>query len=141
MIDRRFAAATTATTTPAAAVSWKTVAGKTVAAQLVLFPPYLVLLFGSLGVLEDHPDVVQKIRGGVPGAFRNGCLYWPVVNAVGFKIVPNHLRVPYVALSAGAWNSYLSFANGSGNNNNNNNNGNQAADNNDTNDGDGDSAG
>ncbi len=107
-LDKHFA-------TGAAKVSWKTVAQKTVAAQCLLFPPYLVLLFGSLGVLEQDPDIPTKIKTRVPQAFMSGCVYWPVANSINFKLVPNHLRVPYLALSAGFWNSYLSYTNQKGN--------------------------
>ena len=100
-----------------AVVSWKTVAQKTVAGQLFLFPPYLVLLFGTLGILEGEPDVPAKIQKRVPEAFVSGCVYWPVANSINFKMVPSHLRVPYLALSSGVWNSYLSYTNGKGNSN------------------------
>ena len=116
IIDRRFAAAAAAAGTSAASaatVSWKTVAKKTASAQLFLFPPYLVLLFGFLGVLEGEPDILGKIKTRVPEAFLSGCVYWPVANSINFKLVPNHLRVPYLALSAGVWNSYLSYTNSS----------------------------
>jgi protein Mpv17 len=106
IIDRRFAASSASS-----AVSWKTVAKKTVTAQLVIFPPYLVMLFGILGYFEGHPDISQKIRTKAPEAFVSGCFYWPVANAINFKLVPNHLRVPYLALSSGFWNSYLSYSN------------------------------
>jgi hypothetical protein len=113
IIDRRFAAAGATTGAAAAAVSWKTVAKKTASAQLFLFPPYLVLLFGFLGVLENEPDIPAKLKTRVPEAFLSGCVYWPVANSINFKLVPNHLRVPYLALSAGVWNSYLSYTNSS----------------------------
>lgn len=87
------------------------VAKKTAAAQFFLFPPYLVALFGVLGVLEHNPDIPAKIQTRVPEAFLSGCLYWPFANSINFKLVPNNLRVPYVALSAGIWNSYLSYTN------------------------------
>ena len=88
--------------------SW---AKKTAAAQFFLFPPYLVVLFGTLGVLEQHPDIPAKIRSRVPEAFLTGCIFWPFANSINFKLVPNSLRVPYLALSAGIWNSYLSYTN------------------------------
>jgi len=106
VIDRRFAGKG-----GVAEVSWKTVAKKTAAAQFFLFPPYLVALFGVLGVLEQNPDIPAKIKTRVPEAFKSGCVYWPVANSINFKLVPNNLRVPYLALSAGIWNSYLSYTN------------------------------
>lgn len=63
----------------ASATSLATVAKKTLLAQLVLFPPYLVLLFGIMGVLEGKStqrELVQKIQQRVPEAFAGGCVYW-----------------------------------------------------------------
>lgn len=112
-LDRRF-------TSKGGVVSLKTVAKKTAAAQCFLFPPYLVALFGLLGILEDNADIAGKIQTRVPEAFVNGCVYWPIANSINFRLVPNTLRVPYLALSAGLWNSYLSYANQRGINNNGN---------------------
>jgi hypothetical protein len=91
--------------------SLKVVATKTMTAQIVLFPPYLVLLFGAMGLLEHHPDLTEKIRTHVPQAFVTGSLYWPVVNSINFALVPPSGRVPYLAVCAGVWNSYLSWSN------------------------------
>ena len=110
-LDRKFA------TKAGSVISSKTVAQKTVAAQCFLFPPYLTLLFGALGILENEPDIASKIRIRVPEAFVSGCVYWPVANSINFKFVPIHLRVPYLALSSGVWNSYLSYTNGGGSSN------------------------
>ena len=101
MIDKRVGPATTMTA----------VAQKTALAQFILFPPYLVALFGLMGMLEQHPNIADKIRTKVPDAFISGCLYWPVVNGFNFALVPATLRVPYLAASAGLWNSYLSWEN------------------------------
>jgi protein Mpv17 len=97
----------------AAAPSLAVVAKKTAVAQFVLFPPYLVALFGLMGVLEQHdPDIIgQKIRQRVPEAFLGGCVYWPVANGINFAFVSPTLRVPYLAASASVWNSYLSWTN------------------------------
>jgi hypothetical protein len=101
IVDKRLGAATT----------WKVVAQKTAVAQFVLFPPYLVALFGLMGVLEQHPNIPEKIRHRVPEAFASGCVYWPIANGINFAMVPQTMRVPYLAASAGLWNSYLSWAN------------------------------
>ena len=102
IIDRKFGQAVT---------TWKVVAKKTTAAQFILFPPYLVALFGFMGVLEKHDNIKEKIIKRVPEAFISGCVYWPVANTINFKLIPNNLRVPYLAVSAGIWNSYLSYVN------------------------------
>ena len=101
MVDKRIGAAT----------SLKIVAQKTAIAQFLLFPPYLVALFGFMGVLEQHPSISDKIRTKVPEAFVSGCLYWPIANGINFAAVPAQLRIPYVASAAGFWNAYLSWEN------------------------------
>lgn len=101
MLDRRFGAA----------ASLRGVAMKTAAAQFVLFPPYLVAIFAFMGILERHPNIVEKIKTRVPTAFASGCCYWPAVNCVTFSCIPPALRVPFVAVSAGFWNSFLSWTN------------------------------
>ncbi|CAB9525550.1 Mpv17 / PMP22 family [Seminavis robusta] len=101
MVDQRLGAAT----------SLKVVAQKTAIAQFVLFPPYLVALFGLMGVLERHPNILDKIQAKVPEAFLSGCIYWPVANGINFALIPASLRVPYVASAAGLWNCYLSWEN------------------------------
>jgi hypothetical protein len=66
-----------------------------------------------MGTLEglEYPKIVEKIKQRVPEAFLGGCIYWPVANSINFSVVPQNLRVPYLAASAGVWNSYLSWAN------------------------------
>lgn len=93
------------------ATSWKVVAQKTAAAQFVLFPPYLCFLFTFMGLLEGNPNIAEKVRRQVPRAFLGGCVYWPIANGINFSVVPGNLRVPYLAASAGVWNSYLSWSN------------------------------
>ncbi|KAG7367162.1 Mpv17 / PMP22 family protein [Nitzschia inconspicua] len=104
-IDKRLGAAT----------SWKVVAQKTAIAQFVLFPPYLCLLFSLMGALEGHPKIIEKVQRQVPKAFLGGCIYWPIANGINFSVVPGSMRVPYLAVSAGIWNSYLSWSNQRGN--------------------------
>ena len=103
-LDKRFGPAT----------SLMVVAKKTAAAQFILFPPYLVALFGLMGILEQHHNLQEKIATNVPDAFLNGCIYWPIANGINFAAVPASLRVPYLAASAGVWNSYLSWQNAKG---------------------------
>jgi hypothetical protein len=96
-----------------AAKSFGNVMKKTAAAQLILFPPYLVGLFSYIGVMEGQScdNIVQKVKTGVPKAFQTGCVFWPIANSINFALVPPTLRVPFVASSAGLWNCYLSWFN------------------------------
>ena len=104
-----------------AATSLKIVAYKTATAQFVLFPPYLIALFSFFGFWESYNNnnnnnhtwqaMSDKICQCVPAAFVGGCFFWPIVNVVNFGFVPATMRIPYVAASAGVWNSYLSWTN------------------------------
>jgi hypothetical protein len=93
------------------AVSWATVVKKTAVAQCVIFPPYLVALFGGMGVLEGVPNVGDVIVDRVPSAFMGGCVFWPLANLVNFSLVPATRRVPYLAAVGGVWNAFLSWLN------------------------------
>ena len=88
-----------------------TVVKKTATAQFALFPPYLVGIFSFMGVLEGCEDVPRKVGEKVPETFLSGCVFWPISNSVNFALVPPTFRVPYLAASAGVWNSYLSWTN------------------------------
>lgn len=98
-------------TTTAATTSIRIVAQKTATAQFILFPPYLVAIFSFMGVLEGCNDIPKKVGARVPETFLSGCIYWPISNGINFALVPATFRVPYLAASAGFWNSYLSWTN------------------------------
>lgn len=94
-----------------AAVNVASVLKKTTAAQFIVFPPYLGLLFTYMGVAEQQEDVASYALARSQSAFLAGCVFWPVVNTFNFAIVPATLRVPYLAGVGVAWNSYLSWMN------------------------------
>ena len=97
-------------------VPWKMVVSKTLIAQLILFPPYLVALFTYMGYMEGLESVEKikdKVVDRVPKAFYTGCVYWPIANGTNFALIPNTMRVPYLAMTAGIWNGYLSYMNAS----------------------------
>ena len=87
------------------------VAKKTALAQFIVFPPYLVALFTTLGLLEGSTEILEGIRTKVPKAFMSGCIFWPIANAVNFSLVPSTARVPYLASVGALWNGYLSWMN------------------------------
>lgn len=87
------------------------VAKKTAAAQMVLFPPYLAMLFAYMGVLEGADDIYAKVRQRVPEAFASGCVYWPLANGINFGLVSPAYRIVYLSAAAGVWNSFLSYRN------------------------------
>uniref|UniRef100_A0A7S2EBU0 Uncharacterized protein n=1 Tax=Trieres chinensis TaxID=1514140 RepID=A0A7S2EBU0_TRICV len=93
------------------ATSFLNVAKKTAFAQFVVFPPYLVALFASMGWMEGCDDVREKVVSRVPEAFLGGCAFWPVANAINFSFVPGSMRVPYLAGVGSLWNCFLSWLN------------------------------
>ncbi len=93
----------------------KNVLKKTMAGQIIFFPPYLFLLFGYMSILEDNgstENVLYKIQTKVPDALIGGCFFWPIANIINFRMVPSTLRVPYIAIIGSVWNCFLSWLNG-----------------------------
>jgi hypothetical protein len=56
-------------------------------------------------------SILEKVQKHVPEALIGGCFYWPVANGLNFAFVLPMFCVPYLALSAGVWNCYLSWMN------------------------------
>jgi protein Mpv17 len=96
-----------------ASTSISVAARKTIFGQLVIFPPYLTVLFSYMGLLEgmDRADIVTKVKDCVPKAFMSGCVFWPVVNLFNFRYVPVKMRIVYLAGVGALWNGYLSYLN------------------------------
>lgn len=93
------------------ATSATNAAKKTVIAQLLVFPPYLVALFACMGVMEGKNDMYKirtNVKHRVPEAFMGGCVYWPIANFINFSFVSTGARIPYLAAVGGLWNAYLS---------------------------------
>ena len=99
-----------------------TVAQKTLIAQLIVFPPYLVALFAYMGIMEQQGNattaneskvdsITKKVQKRVPEAFMSGCIFWPIANFFNFYFVSTRMRVPYLATVGGLWNGYLSYMN------------------------------
>jgi hypothetical protein len=86
-------------------------------AQLLLNPPYLVLLFGWLSVLEGREmgwgdgEVGDNTMTKATAALGPNFAFWPVANTVNFLFVGPRHRVAYVAMCGGAWNTYISVLN------------------------------
>eukprot|EP00546_Thalassionema_frauenfeldii_P014846 CAMPEP_0178908764 /NCGR_PEP_ID=MMETSP0786-20121207/8104_1 /TAXON_ID=186022 /ORGANISM="Thalassionema frauenfeldii, Strain CCMP 1798" /LENGTH=166 /DNA_ID=CAMNT_0020580703 /DNA_START=137 /DNA_END=634 /DNA_ORIENTATION=+ len=85
--------------------SFLSVVKKTALAQVVVFPPYLIMLFTYMGLWQTSDSNVlwNYVWNRVPDAFGGGCLFWPAVNIINFALVPSTLRVPYVAAVGSIW--------------------------------------
>ena len=90
---------------------WRRVGAKVVLTQMVLNPPYLLLLFGVLGALEGRNELTQNAWAKAVAALPANFLFWPPANLVNFRFIPASWRVAYVAACGGAWNTYLSMLN------------------------------
>jgi len=96
------------------ATNFAQAAKKTAAAQFVLYPPFLCLLFAYMGVTEglrSPNEIVDKVTKRVPEAFAGGCVFWPVANMVNFSFVSPAMRVPYLATAGCCFNSFLTWLN------------------------------
>jgi protein Mpv17 len=82
--------------------------------QLVLNPPYMVILFAWMGWLEGRRNlaaIVANVRAKWPAAFWMGNAFWPVANTLNFRFVGPDYRVAYVAACGAVWNTYISWMN------------------------------
>jgi hypothetical protein len=87
---------------------------KTLFVQSIVFPVYLYALFGYLGLLEGRKWPLEVIANSIaktPAAFIAGSVFWPIVNIVGFRLVPPQSRVIYLASTGVAWNTFISHTN------------------------------
>lgn len=93
-------------------VSWHVLAKKTLFAQFLLNPPYLVVLFIYLGVLEGKRtmrSLAVHIAAQVPPAFRDGMIFWSIANAVNFRFVRPGSRVLFSGVAGALWSTYFSW--------------------------------
>jgi protein Mpv17 len=88
--------------------SIKPVLLKSIAGQLLVFPPY-VLLYLSITSYLNQLDPIETIKVQFPKIFVNAVLVWPIANMITFRFVPIQHRLLFVNLVGVGWNSYLSF--------------------------------
>jgi protein Mpv17 len=109
-VDRLFGAPTAADGT----VLWLTLVKKTAVTQFVLNPPYMVILFAWMGLLEGRRSasaICDNVRRKFPSAFWAGNLFWPIANFINFRFLGPEHRVAYVAACGAIWNTYISWLN------------------------------
>ena len=87
---------------------------KTAVIQLSAFPFYLCVLFAYLGFLEGRSfptEIVSNVKEKAKKAYMAGCVFWPIANIFGFRYIPSHARVMYLASVGVVWNTYISYMN------------------------------
>ena len=107
---------------------------KVAATQVFLNPPYLVLLFGWMGMLEgrrwDNGELIENTKEKTMAAMLPNFAFWPVANFINFSYVSPAWRVACewlqillihlshalpavsdVASCGGMWNTYISLLN------------------------------
>lgn len=91
-VDRLFGSPLTAT----GSVMWKVLAKKVLTTQLILNPPYMVILFAWMGILEGRrsgSSIMNNVVAKWPAAFWMGNLFWPVANTINFRFLGPEYRV------------------------------------------------
>jgi len=86
---------------------------RTLATQILLSPPYFVLFYGWIGVLEglNPRQIVEfKTRCVVDTVIR-GLMFWPFVNVINFQFVAATHRLHYVTAAGVIWNVAVSYTN------------------------------
>ncbi|KAF4677769.1 hypothetical protein FOL47_010362 [Perkinsus chesapeaki] len=78
------------------AVNIRTILAKTAAAQVGVFPIYLVALFAYLGALDGVSSIRDNVAQKAPEAFMAGCGFWPVANIFGFKFLSRGIQMELV---------------------------------------------
>ena len=103
LVDKRFGAPT----------SMRVVMKKTLAVQVFLTPPYMLLLFSYLGLLEGRrgDEVLQNTKDKFMPAFWAGNVFWPIANFLNFRFLGPQYRVAYVASCGAVWNTFISMLN------------------------------
>ena len=103
LVDQRFGTPT----------SMRVVMKKTLAVQAFVNPPYMLLLFSYLGLLEGRrgDEVLQNTKDKFMPAFWAGNVFWPIANFLNFKYLGPQYRVAYVASCGAVWNTFISMLN------------------------------
>jgi protein Mpv17 len=81
---------------------------KSIAGQVLVFPPY-VFIYLSITTLLNRLDYRETMTNQFPKIVTNGALVWPFVNIINFKFVPIPYRLLFINVIGVGWNSYLSF--------------------------------
>lgn len=92
--------------------SLSTVLLKSISGQMMVFPPFVLLMLGYTSILENRGStahVTSKIRDSFLPIFLNGFYCWPLANVITFKFVPDNLRIVWINCVGLVWNSYLSW--------------------------------
>ena len=91
--------------------AWTVIGKKVLSTQFALNAPFMVLLFGWMGMLEGRREGVEIWDNVVqkwPAAFWAGNLFWPCANFLNFRFLGPQHRVAYVASCGAIWNTYIS---------------------------------
>lgn len=103
LVDKRFGHPT----------STSVVLKKTLAVQAFVNPPYMVLLFSYLGLLEGRRGeaILANTKEKFGPAFWAGNIFWPIANVLNFRFIGPQYRVAYVASCGAIWNTFISILN------------------------------
>jgi len=88
----------------------KTVLSKTVIDQAVSAPIILVTFYTGMSLMEGKEDLFAECKEKFVPTFTKSCMFWMPAQAINFLLVPQTMRVVYIAACSFAWVNILCIA-------------------------------
>ncbi|XP_066588971.1 PXMP2/4 family protein 4 [Prorops nasuta] len=80
---------------------------KLIVDQFCLTPPFIILFFISMSLMEGKSDILFECRSKFVTTFTTSCIYWLPIQLMNFLFIPPAFRVTYVAIAAFCWANIL----------------------------------
>ncbi|KZV77614.1 hypothetical protein PENSPDRAFT_679158 [Peniophora sp. CONT] len=94
-------------------VSFRALAKRVAADQIIMAPIGLTLFLGSMGIMEgrDRSHIAEKFRQLYWPALKTNWQVWPAAQFMNFRFMPLPYRVPFQQTCGVFWTLYLSILN------------------------------
>jgi len=81
----------------------KMVVKKMLIDQFIMTPPFYVVFFVTMSLLEGKQDLLKECKEKFIPTFKTSCVFWMPAQAINFMLVPPGARVIYVGLCSFIW--------------------------------------
>jgi len=81
----------------------KTVVSKVFIDQAISAPIILVLFYTGMSLMEGKEDLFAECKEKIVPTFTKSCMFWMPAQAVNFLLVPQTMRVVYIAACSFVW--------------------------------------
>jgi len=71
--------------------------------QFIMTPPFYVVFFVTMSLLEGKKDLFEECRQKFIPTFKTSCVFWLPAQAINFMLVPPPARVIYVGMCSFIW--------------------------------------